>query len=443
MPRLIKMRTLCLLAAALAVFALLAATGGSDVCAAEKTVYLADGGNGDGSSYTTPMGDFKEAVRAVADDGGRIVLCGVYTYTELINLSDKSGTSNGNKTITVTSLDGERDYRVTDGAELRVGDKSSSANMILAGSFVFENITIVTNGSDKARAIICGGYDTVFGEGILCKKQGKAPYISVVGVSLGDVSAIDSCKVTIKSGTYNDVCAGNRDGGLKGNTTLVIEGGTFEGRVSASGVSDNGVQQSGECALSVFGGYFYGKAGALSRVDGGVYLKIDGGIFRSELIAMGKYNTVDINGGNMQGLARIYLSDYVADVPETDDEGKAVETDAADVRKSVININSYGGDVKKLAEKISALGAEIKINTKGGSDGENTAKGETGKYSPESGKPEKETVPESDWAENVNEDDRYYLLGSKSRTVVAAISLGSLMLLSALMLTYRSLYRKK
>jgi len=114
----------------------------------EKTVYLRDGGNGDGSSYENAIGDFKSAVRLLADSGGRIVICGKYTFNKLIALSEQSGTANNNRTITVTSVDGEKDYRITDNAALCMGDDESSANMVLAGDFVFEKMNIITNGSE-------------------------------------------------------------------------------------------------------------------------------------------------------------------------------------------------------------------------------------------------------------------------------------------------------
>ena len=157
--------------------------------ATEKTVYLRDGGNGDGSSYERAIGDFKSAVRLLADSGGRIVICGKYTFNRLIALSEQSGTANGNRTITVTSVDGDKDYRITDNAALCVGDNETSANIVLAGNFVFEKMNIITNGSETPRAIICGGNKTVFGEGVICKKIGHAPYISVVGITLSDTVA--------------------------------------------------------------------------------------------------------------------------------------------------------------------------------------------------------------------------------------------------------------
>ena len=81
-----------------------------------NTVFLRDGGNGDGSAYENAVGDFKTAVTLIKNTGGTIVVCGKYTYTELINLSEKNGTSNGRKTITVTSVYGETDYRKTKNA---------------------------------------------------------------------------------------------------------------------------------------------------------------------------------------------------------------------------------------------------------------------------------------------------------------------------------------
>ena len=100
-------------------------------------VYLKDGGNGDGSSSDEALGSFREAVRLLKDSGGEIIICGKYTITELVNLSVFSGTSNGNNIITVKSVDDDIDYRKTDNAMLSFGNGKESANMVLAGKFVF------------------------------------------------------------------------------------------------------------------------------------------------------------------------------------------------------------------------------------------------------------------------------------------------------------------
>ena len=105
-----------------------------------KAIYLRDGGSSDGSSFEQPIGDFKDAVRLLKNSGGTIVVCGEYTYSELILLSQISGTANGRKVITVTSVYNGIDYGQTNGAKLVAGNQNGSANMILAGDFVFENI---------------------------------------------------------------------------------------------------------------------------------------------------------------------------------------------------------------------------------------------------------------------------------------------------------------
>ncbi len=409
-----------------------------------NTIFLRDGGIGDGTSYENAIGDFKEAVRKLADTGGKIVICGKYTYNELINLSKKSGTSNGDRVITVTSVDGENDYRLTDNAMLCAGDKNGSANMILAGSFVFENLSIVTEGSDKVRAIICGGYDTVFGEGIVCKKQGDAPYISVVGVSFGEITSVSECRLTVKSGTYNNVCAGNRDGSLSGNTTLVIEGGTFDGSVSASGYINEGGLQNGNAYLTVNGGIFHGSVGALTDINEDFILTVNGGTFRKDITALGKYNTVDINGGVLQNVSTIKIADYIVPSPETDRNGNAVQTEEGDIKKSAVNINSYSGNVKKFVEKIEGEGVTVNINTLGGIDIETTDSSDTIKTSPETYKPATDELLETDAPESEKKDqERVYLLGSRNKTVIAVASIGALLALSVIILAYRSVYRKK
>lgn len=409
-----------------------------------KTVYLKDGGNGDGSSYEQAMGDFKAAVRSLVQSGGRIVICGKYTYNELINLSPLSGTSNGDKVITVTCTDGNIDYRETDNAMLCVGDENGSANMILAGKFVFENLNIVTGGSDKSRAIICGGYDTVFGEGIVCKKQGKAPYLSIVGVSLGETRSYSGSSLVIKSGSYLNVCAGNRDGNLTGNTSLSIDGGTFDGTVSATGFADVSGMQKGNASLVINGGTFTGMVGTYSPNDGDFALTINGGIFRKEISALGRYNYVDVNGGNLQNVVRLNVADFIEQPPETTEDGEVVETKEEDVKRTSVNINSYSGDVKKLVEKIRGTGFEIKVNTEGGNDVETTAPLETRDNTSETDNARTMETAETLTPETVEpKTERTYLLGTKKRTVIAILGIGAVMALAVVGLAYRSVYRKK
>ncbi len=425
-------------------FAVLVALSVLSSGAAVKKVYLKNGGSGDGSSYQNAIGDFKEAVRILAKNGGEIVICGKYTFTELINLSEKSGTSNGSKVITVTSVDGENDYRKRDNAALCFGDGKISANMILAGNFVFENLNIVTNGGKTPRAVICNGYDTVFGEGIVCEKKGDAPHLSVVGISLEEERVSSDGKLTIKSGTYNNVCAGNRSGNSVGDTVLTIDGGFFEGTVSASGYISIGVKQDGNAVLVINGGTFLGQVGCITDVSDTFVFTVNGGNFRKEMCAYGKYNTLDINGGNMQSISAVNIADYIEEPPETTKDGKPVETDADDVKKSMVNINEYTGDVDNLIGKIKGTGVIINKNTMGGNDFETTAGLVTYTGSPETNI----TAPDVSEPQGMDKfpekkNEREYILGSRQNTVFAISAIGVIIALSIIIFAYRTVYRKK
>ena len=424
-----------------AVFAVLSVLSSG---AAVKKLYLKSGGSGDGSSYENAIGDFKEAVRILAKNGGEIVICGKYTFTELINLSEKSGTSNGSKVITVTSVDVENDYRKSDNAALCFGDGKMSANMILAGNFVFENLNIVTNGGKMPRAVICNGYNTVFGEGIVCEKKGDAPYLSVVGISLDEERSFSEGTVTIKSGTYNNVCAGNRYGNSVGDTLLNIDGGVFEGTVSASGYNSIGISQEGNAVLVVNGGTFLGQVGCITDVSDSFVFTLNGGYFRKELCAYGRYNTLDINGGNMQNITAVNIADYIEEPSETTEDGETVETDDADVKKSSVNINEYSGDVDKLIGKIKGIGVIINKNTMGGNDAEMTASSVTDTVSPEINASSPE-VTESTETKKIpeKENEREYLLGSRQNTVLAISAIGVIIALAIITFAYRAVYRKK
>ena len=412
--------------------------------ASEKVVFLRSDGTGDGSSFENPIGDFKEAVKILAKTGGRIVICGKYTFTELINLSEKSGTSNGSKVITVTSVNGDSDYRQTENAALSFGDGKYSANMLLAGKFVFENLNIVTNGGNVPRAVICNGYETFFGEGIVCEKKGNAPFLSIIGISLDESRTSLGGNLTVKSGTYYNVCAGNRNGNSIGDTFLTIDGGTFEGSVSASGYNSIGIKQEGNATLIVNGGNFYGPVGCITAVSNDFDFAVNGGYFRKELSAQGKINTLNINGGNMQNINAVNIADYIEVPLETNEEGETVETQATDVKKSAVNINQYEGNVDKLIEKIKGLGVLINKNTMGGNDAETTEKVITAPTEPESDFPH----PEQDEPQATEKlpdkvTEREYYLGSRRNTVLAISALGGGIALAIIMFAYRTVYRKK
>jgi len=448
-----------------------------------SVVFLRDGGSGDGSSYAEAIGDFKQAVRLLAKTGGTVVLCGKYTYTELINLSDRSLTANGDKTIKVTSIHGGTDYRLTSGAMLCAGNDDGSANMILAGNFIFENLDIVTSGGKNSRAIICGGNKTIFGSGIKCKKNGDAPYISIVGITLDSYKKSDGI-IEISSGTYNYVCSGNRNGNTAGNTSLVINGGIFEGDVSASGIIDEGFVQNGSAVFVIKGGTFNGRVGALTKVSGDFKFEINSGTFRKKLECLGRLNYVDINGGNLENISEIRVSDAPdpiiipqdtvstgndTDKPmlsESTSIGETIKDEAPDVtladktelttkeekepiviiESSIININNYAGNINAMVGKIKGKG--VKVNIKSSLESDTMIETEilkpvtqTGVQSGNESNAITETGNKN--SNDSNNSEKSYILGSLKNTVTVVVLLGILATLSAVVFAYRATHEKK
>ncbi len=400
----------------------------------DNVVYLRDGGVGDGKSYENAIGDFKDAVRVLAKTGGTIIICGNYTYNELIYLSEQSGTQNGKNTITVTSIYDGYDYRSNNGASLRMGDTKGSANIILAGNFIFENLNIVTAGNNKARAFICSGYDVLFGNGIVCRKTGDAPFPSVVGGFVTEKYS-GNCNLNIKSGSYNYVVCGNRDSVLEGSTTLTIDGGFFEGIVSASAFENYDYSsniQHGSTVLNINGGIFSGNIGALSNVDGDFYMNICGGTFNKDIICRGKINTVDINGGVLKNITSLKVVNYT-------DSANNEDADETDDIKSAVNVNVYNGDVQQFVEKIQGEGVvvNIKAGIGGGEDEESeiiiTPTQPSENTDIESTTQDENGVPGDNSTEN----------GNKALRISAIVVLCALSAVSFVLLIYRYIGRKE
>ena len=347
-------------------------------CAQNNVVFLCDGGSGNGEYPTDAVGDFREAVKLIKDNGGIIVVCGKYTFTELIHLSEKSGTSNGKRTITVTSVYDGVDYRKTNNASLCNGNENYSANMILAGQFIFENININSYGKGQERAIISNGHKIVFGEGITCSKKGDAKYLTLVsGLYDGDLSA--NYELIIKSGTYGNIYASNRYDEHKGNSTLVIDGGIFEG----------------------------------------------------DILVKGENNKFEINGGNFLKTKNIIIGS------ENNDETTSTE----DVSAFVVNINKYSGDINNLVSKIKGEGIEINIKTEGGTDITPETQATTEETTESiTEKPIEETKEQT---EKVEENKKQYFLNTQKNTVLGVIVLIAVVFSSCVVLVYRMVQRRK
>lgn len=260
--------------------------------AAQAAVYVSDYGNGDGSSPASPVSTLKEAYRILGEEGGTIVISGEYTITD-----DFAAAVHLENPVTVTSVFGGIDYRISNGAMLKL-----YADYRFGGETTFDNIYIY--GCDENASLSANCNKTVIGGGVECgiwHLRGVRYYPTIAGGSVLKASgsgASTAVNLTINGGTWGFVYGGNsRPGSVSGtlraitdSITLNINGGSFTELVCANGAND---QREGDVELAITGGYFdcsvFGSARAGTKVtdyltvSGDTYIKITGGTFCGDI----------------------------------------------------------------------------------------------------------------------------------------------------------------
>ena len=111
--------------------------------AAEQTVYVKDGGTGDGTSAASPLGTLNAAVSALGGKGGTIVACGDVTVNAITTIPEQSGD------FTLTSANGGR---LLQGNRLQLG-KNTNDN-----TFTFDLPIVMTK---TYPVFIFGGFNSV------------------------------------------------------------------------------------------------------------------------------------------------------------------------------------------------------------------------------------------------------------------------------------------
>ncbi len=272
-----------------------------------ETVYVSDGGSGDGTTEATPVGTLADAYEKLGDNGGTVVIVNKLTLTATF----KEPTHSGKVTIT--------------GGTLEV----PNIRFILNGATTFENITL--HGSGKYLLIVAQFNPIVFGEGITVSGFGDftevAQSVTIVGgVQSGadkynDSSLIDkdtnitvksgralviagsrgvkkeytgTTNVTLEGGTFANIYLGSSDGTFK-NAKLTITGGTFIYNVYASAKVSN---ITDSVTTKVTGGDF--SAATLTRFDGSV--TGEGGTSVADVRGLANYSTLV---GKMEGYQKI------------------------------------------------------------------------------------------------------------------------------------------
>ncbi len=295
--------------------------------AAENTVYVSDGGTGDGTSAATPVGTLAAAYAALGEDGGTVVVTDKLTLTSTFTEPEHSGK------VTIT------------------GGTISFGNMrfVLNGDTTFENITL--HGSGAYLLIVAQFNHITFGEGITVSGFGDfteaAKAITIVGaVQSGSSKYNDTSlygkdvNITIKSGKALIIAYSRGvNGTFTGTANINIEGGTlyniYLGSTSGTGGSVN---------FNISGGTFiynvYTNA-KTCKLSGNVNMKITGGDFSASTLT--RFDG-SVTGENATSVADVRgLKDYSTLVEKMEgfkkiitDEGELFPEEKLDIQDAFL-----------------------------------------------------------------------------------------------------------
>jgi|GEM_PF-93809 len=203
------------------------------------TVYVRDGGTGDGSSAATPIGSLAVAYALLGEDGGTVVLCGDTTFGGSMSFPEC--------TDTVT-------FRAENGAKLILNGSLALSKNTNGAAVVFDLPVEATN------ATICGGFRNVtFAENFTV--TGTLDFYGGVPTGAGtDTAAITELPytITVKGGTFRHFAGGSRRnssdklGSIVAPLTVNIMGGNFTDTFSLSGDSI----LADDVTLAISGGNF-------------------------------------------------------------------------------------------------------------------------------------------------------------------------------------------
>lgn len=324
--------------------------------AADGVVFVSDGGTGDGSSASAPVGTLEKAY-ALLPNGGTIVVCGPIS---IISVQCPAHTG----TMYITSVYDNTDYRRS-GAKLSFGDKTANS-LALGGDTTFQDLLFeVTN--NCARTITCNGNNVVFGDGVECLRA-DASY-QWLGITLGSFSSdykiCDDTRagsLTINGGSWQILRFGNRgsEPTTVGDVNVTINGGSFAGNI----IAVTAASIEGNVNLTINGGEFQsadgstlsltpGSSSQKTQISGDVNLTINGGTFKNVNIVVSRSQgtggvrgnaTVNINGGEFTNYTMVGLGAY---------DGNAVLNLDASKFSDISFVNKIGLTVNQIGELVT------------------------------------------------------------------------------------------
>ena len=261
--------------------------------ASENTVYVSAGGDDTAAGTAeAPLASLYAAFRALPY-GGKIIITDATTLESI-----EFPASNG--LITVTSFDGETDYRTSSGGSATV---TLGGNVYTQSAVKFENLDITVSVSDVN--FICNGNYTCFGEGLTVTKASDDLLYPSINVGATGLVGADGGYVEVHSGDYYRLRGGSRgtnSANHSGDSTIVIYGGNFHDILYLGGNTDI----DGSVSLFVYGGTFSAAivGAATTNISGVLYISIYGGSFASYVRPLTAGNiggdcTVNVCGGDL------------------------------------------------------------------------------------------------------------------------------------------------
>ena len=202
------------------------------------TVYVADGGTGDGSSVSAPLGSLTDAYKALGNGGGEIVI--VNTVTLPLN---KEGTTR--TAFVEPAHSGKITVRGNNASSVLLF--ASPYEYHMSGETEIKDITISSGSYTSGTSICARGHHLTMGEGITMHSTGVAS--GEVGTKLylhggclpnATVDGYLNCNnhLTVKSGTYWGIFGFNRNINVTSTGKSLIEiGGNVSTRFLIAGSS--------------------------------------------------------------------------------------------------------------------------------------------------------------------------------------------------------------
>lgn len=268
------------------------------VGAAEKKVYVADGGTGNGTSIESPVGSLASAVNALGGAGGEVVLVGDTTVSAKTTLPEQSG---------------DLTFSAINGAKLLLPQRLQLAKNTNGNTVTFD-IPVDVN-ADYSVYIFGGFNNVVFGEHFTVAKSGgsNAGLCFYGGVHAGEVDDNAGCinelpySITVNSGNFSVFQGGNFRssgsdyiGAIAAPVTVTVNGGTF-GTVGTYDTTSNNQMYDG---FSVSG---------KSILADGATLNITGGTFNVPVFMQGRLGIVAKDGTRYSTLTASDRKYYAAD----------------------------------------------------------------------------------------------------------------------------------